>query len=128
MPQPMDDNEGINRSINSKDNFVGANSTAEGIIHISIDPMYTDKGNRNYALPLCKKGPRRAVGGSNCHYAGDVYSMESSDKITNYNLVNLVDGRGWWKDFNGNWCDECYAIAKEEGERIMVMMALGGDK
>jgi hypothetical protein len=54
--------------------------------------------------------------------------MESSDKITNYNLVNLVDGRGWWKDFNGNWCDECYAIAKEEGERIMVMMALGGDK
>lgn len=102
--------------------------TEDGTIHISTDPMHTDDGNINYALPLCGKGPRRAVGSAGCHYAGDVHSTEEvTTAEANHSVVNLIDGRGWWKDSTDNWCEECYAIAKQEGERIMAMISLGGD-
>ena len=97
-----------------------------GNIHISTEPMETVKGNTNYALPLCKKGPPLSVGGTSCHYAGEDHRQDADPKLTSYSLVNLLDSNGWWKDFEGEWCEECYAIAKEEGERMRIMIALEG--
>ena len=101
--------------------MVGEN---EGLpIHISTDPMLTKNGHTNYALPLCKKGKPLGVGGEDCHYAGDGYDSEDTH---NYNIVNLVDSKGWWKDFDGKWCKECYAMAEEESKRMRAMILLGG--
>ena len=95
------------------------------VIHISTAPMETVKGNTNYELPLCKKGPPLSVGGTQCHFAGEDHRQDD-DPSPSYSLVNLIDLKGWWEDFEGEWCEECYAIAKEEGERIRIMIALEG--
>ena len=102
------------------------------VIHISTAPMETVKGNTNYALPLCKKGPPLSVGGTQCHFAGedhrqdDIRGQYPADSVPSYSLITPLDLKGWWEDFEGEWCEECYAIAKEEGERIRIMIALEG--
>jgi len=94
------------------------------ITHISTDPMYTEGGMKNRSLPLCMKGEPMNIGSLEMHYAGDLY--RDDDDFPSYSLINLCDGKGWWKDFKGTWCKECYSIAREEGNRIRVMIALGG--
>lgn len=95
------------------------------IIHISTDPMYTDGGMNNKSLPLCMKGNPMNVGSIEMHYAGDLYRDDGEAPFPTYSLVNLCDGKGWWKDFKGTWCKECYSIARRESDRIKAMLALG---